>query len=91
MNEAQLLHEPRWALAGTEWHLVVGNRSVAKIVPNFCVRLGKAKWLSVIDASEYPDHGWHAVDFESLESAKYDIEQWWRHMRRGERFDPHAP
>ena len=35
MNDIRLLHTPRWQFSGTEWHLMVGNRSVAKIIHNF--------------------------------------------------------
>ena len=87
-NDVRLIHPPTWQLDGDEWHMIVGNRSVAKIVPNECAMFPRVHWLSVIESHEYPDHGWHAVDFETLETAKYGLEQWWEHMCRGEEFDP---
>jgi hypothetical protein len=85
MNEVKSLHVPMWQLSGTEWHLIVGNRSVAKVVPNFDRNCSRHRWLSVIDG-DYDAHGWHAVDFETVDTAKHDIEQWWSHMCRGEAF-----
>jgi hypothetical protein len=52
------------------------------------LRLPQYKWLSFIDGRDYPDHGWNAVNFETLDVAKEDIEQWWRHMCRDERYYP---
>jgi hypothetical protein len=87
MNDIKLLHAPTWRLCGTEWHLIVGNRSVAKLIPNFCAKFPQCEWISVID-EDYNSYGWDAVDFETLEIAKYDIEQWWAHMCRGVAFSP---
>ena len=64
--------------------MVIGNRSVARVIPIFDVVLPKYKWLSVIDCDEFDGLRWSEVDFETLEIAKYDIEQWWVHMCRGE-------
>ena len=89
MNTVTLLHTPQWTPVEDEWHLIVGNRSVAKLIPNSDRKFPQYNWLSVIEDPEYPDHGWHAVDFETLEIAKHDIEQWWEHMCRGETFTPH--
>lgn len=88
MNDIRLLHTPQWQLSGTDWLFVVGNQTVAKLVPNFDKDRPRCKWLSIIDFPDYPDHGWHAVDFATLESAKADIEQWWQQMCRGEAFRP---
>lgn len=88
MDNTKFLHEPRWQLSCEGWHMIVGNQSVAQIIPNFCKRLPQYKWLSIIDGPDYPNHGWHAVDFETLEMAKYDLEQWWRYMCLGERYEP---
>lgn len=35
MNDIRLLHTPQWQLSGTDWLFVVGNQTVAKLVPNF--------------------------------------------------------
>jgi hypothetical protein len=88
MNKVSLLHAPQWTLVGTQWHLIVGNRSVAKLIPNSDRTFPQYHWLSVIEYEEYPDHGWHAVDFETLEIAKHDLEQWWAHMCKGEAYRP---
>jgi len=89
MTEIIPLHTPIWQYDGTEWHLIVGNRSVARLVTNETPVFPDIKWLSVID-DEYldVDHGWHAVDFAELETAQFDIEQWWLHVCRGEMFAP---
>jgi len=88
MNKVSLLHAPQWNLVGTEWHLIVGNRTVARLIPNSDHNFPQYHWLSLIGDHEYPDHGWHVVDFETLEIAKSDIEQWWAHMCRGEVYRP---
>lgn len=88
MQEVALLHEPRWQLSSEGWHMIVGNRSVARIVADFSASHPQYKWLSIIDGHDYPDHGWHAVDFETLEMAKYDLEQWWYYMCRGVAYRP---
>src|SRR5258708_5614986 len=90
MNDIKLLHKPQWTLVGTDWHMIIGNRSVAHLIPVFSPHVPQYKWLSVIEYREYNDHGWHAVDFETLDIAKYDIEQWWFHMCRGEKFRPNG-
>jgi len=56
-------------------------------MPNFDPNCSRYRWLSVIDG-DYESYGWHAVDFETQNAAKYDIEQWWSHMCRGEAFRP---
>jgi hypothetical protein len=85
MNKIAVLHKPLWRPSGADWHLMIGNRSVAKITPNFCVILPHYKWLSVL-ARDYADSPWHAVDFRTLAIAKHDIEQWWLHFCRGEAY-----
>ncbi len=52
---------------------MIGNRSVARLIPNSDERFPQYHWLSVIDGDEFPDHGWHAVDFETLEIAQYNL------------------
>jgi hypothetical protein len=47
-----------------------------------------AKWISVIEHNDYAEHGWHAVDFETLDAGKFDLEQWWADMCQGEAFTP---
>jgi hypothetical protein len=84
---------PRWIQDGPDWHLVIGNRSVARIVPNppedwWPKHWPQYQWLSLLDYKEFGADGWHAVDFETLEMAQYDIEQWWLHMCRGESYRP---
>ncbi len=86
---SQSAAEPQWHLVGTEWHMVIGNRSVAKLSPNFAKRRPQYKWLSVLD-DEFSDEPWHAVEFGGLEIARDHIEQWWHHMCRGEAFHCHC-
>ena len=94
MNDVKLLHTPQWHLCGADWHMIVGNRSVATIIPNFDRRSPRFRWLSILDdeyicpGTDPTFHSWHAVDFETLEIAKYDIEQWWEHMCRGVEYTP---
>jgi hypothetical protein len=84
------LHQPKWQLDGRDWIMLVGNRVVAVLVPNSCDFLPQFCWLSRFVGGEegYPNYGWDNVDFETLEVAKYDIEQWWWHMLRGEVYRP---
>jgi hypothetical protein len=87
MNGISLLHAPQWQLDGDNWLLIVGNRTVAKLLPT--IGHHKYTWLSAIE-NDLPDHGWHAADFETLHMAKFDIEQWWAHMCLGAKFTPDA-
>jgi hypothetical protein len=64
----------------------VGNRSVAKVIPNFDPNSSWHRRLSVIEDADFDDRGWHAVDFERLDVAKVDIEHWWLRMCQGETF-----
>ncbi len=89
MTDVQILHAPQWQLVGDEWHMIAGNRSVARLLPNNEPQFPQYHWISVIEYEEFPAHGWHAVDFETLEIAQYDIGQWWLHMCRGETYRPH--
>ena len=82
MNDVTLLHTPRWQLDGDEWLMIVGNRTVAKIIPNQHPPIPWVQWLTVIESHEFPDHGWHAVDFEALEDAQSVLENWWAYMCR---------
>ena len=88
MQNVDLLHTPRWAQVGEDWHMLIGNKSVARLIPVSEENFPHIHWLSVMDSNDYEDHGWHAVDFETLRIAMYDIEQWWLHMCMGEKFDP---
>jgi hypothetical protein len=88
MTDIHSLHRPQWRIDGAEWHLIVGNRSVAKLIPNFDPAHPRCRWLSIIDGADMPEHGWHAVDFTDLDIAKSDLEQWWHHLCRGQAFRP---
>jgi hypothetical protein len=90
MIEITPLHTPEWQRDGADWIMIVGNRVMAVLVPNSCDLFPQFHWLScfVGGDNEYPDYGWDNVDFETLESAKNDIEQWWWHMVRGVKYDP---
>jgi hypothetical protein len=83
------LHTPVWRQDGPDWIMMVGTRTVAALVPNSCDLFPRYRWLSrFVGGNEYPDYGWENVDFETLGIAQYDLEQWWFHMLRGERYHP---
>jgi hypothetical protein len=64
----------RWLSITTRpvWHLLLGNESVAQILPNKWD--GTPCWLTAI--WDYPDYGWHAVDFFELDEAKVALTRW---------------
>ena len=88
MNDIICLHKPQWNLVGVEWHMIVGNRLAAKVVPNFCCFFPQYKWLTLVEYKEFDDHGLDAVDFGDLVSAKFALEMWWRFLCRGEQYIP---
>jgi hypothetical protein len=88
MQNVDLHNTPKWTQVGEDWHMLIGNKSVARLTPVSEENFPHIHWLSIMDSDDYEDHGWHAVDFETLEIAMYDIEQWWQHMCIGEAFDP---
>jgi hypothetical protein len=63
-----------WRQEGNTWHYMVGDRSVAQIVPNSDERFTELQWLSLVPDFEC---AWHAVDFCDLNNAKEVIENWW--------------
>jgi hypothetical protein len=90
MSEITPLHNPKWQLDDGRWHMLVGNRSVAHLSPIPLDQRGPcpwANWISVI-AEGYEDHGWDLVDFATLADGQRDLEQWWDHMARGEKYRP---
>ena len=48
MNDIELLHKPVWRFIDDEWHMLIGNRSIVRLVSNFdpCRRF---RWISVFD------------------------------------------
>jgi hypothetical protein len=56
MTNIGFVHRPLWQLDGGDWHLMIGNRSVAQIIPNSCDELPHIHWLSII-SDDYPDYG----------------------------------
>ena len=88
LNEPRLLHNPKWQLVESDWHMIAGNRTVAVLIPNFDNRFPRYRWLSRIVADDCEDFGWDNVDFETLEIAQAALEQWWRHACRGEAYRP---
>jgi hypothetical protein len=81
------LYDPEWRLIGTDWHMIVGNRTVAALTPVSSEICPQYSWLSAfVGGGDYPDHGWDNVDFETLDDGKYHLEQWWRHVLRGEQY-----
>jgi hypothetical protein len=88
MTNITQLHKPRWQQDGDNWLMIVGNHAVAAIIANYDERLSRFKWLSLILAeSDVGDFGWHGVDFSSVGCGPYDLEQWWHHASRGERYN----
>ncbi|MGP0092319.1 MAG: hypothetical protein ACLPKB_20515 [Xanthobacteraceae bacterium] len=91
-----MIHLPVWRQDGDTWHLLIGNESVAQIIPSEDTNgiygtPGALAWLSVI-SDEYPDYGWHAVDFPELDHAKALLTTWWleyasRHVPPDVRFE----
>jgi hypothetical protein len=63
-----------WRLDGKMWHYMVGDRSIAQIIPNRDQRLPEIQWLTLVPDF---DCAWHAVDFRDLNEAKKIIENWW--------------
>lgn len=88
MNNVLSFHTPIWRLVETDWHLIVGNRTVAVLLPNSDRLFPRYKWLSRIICDNLAAYGWDNVDFESLEDAQHVMTQWWRHARRGEAYRP---
>jgi hypothetical protein len=72
-----------WRLDGQKWHYIVGERSIAQIVPNSdeLGRFPDIKWLTLVPDF---DCGWHAVDFCDLDEAKTVIENWWLWLKEEE-------
>ena len=69
--------------------MIVGNHTVATLIPNSDDVFPQYTWLSAILAeSPFDDHGWCSVDFATLEFAQYDIEQWWHHAATWRALDP---
>lgn len=77
--------DPEWRKVDTDWHFLVHNNRVAKLSP--VVDGNSRRWLSEIDP-HLPDHGWHAVDFQTLDNGKYAMEQWHQYMARGIAYRP---
>ena len=88
LNDVRLLHKPKWQLVGGFWEMIVGNRTVAVLLPTeFCPRLPHFRWLTHIVCNELPDYGWDDVDC-TLEGGQELLEQWWHHACRGEAYRP---
>ena len=89
MTTIEQLHKPRWQQDGDNWLMIVGNRAVATLIPNSDDLFPQYIWLSgILAESPFDDHGWSEVDFNSLETVQYDLEQWWHHAAVGKRYDP---
>ena len=89
MTDIIPLHTPKWRLVETDWCMIVGNRTVAVLMPNSCDIWPQFQWLSCfVGANEYPDYGWNNVDFETLAIGQFVLGQWWFHMLRGNAFRP---
>jgi len=92
MNDIIVLHKPEWQLVDEDWHMLVGNRSVARLIPIPVEERGPlpwANWLSTIHP-DFDDHGWAHVEFETPGIGQFTLEQWWSHMCRGEKYRPES-
>ena len=69
-----MTHQIIWREVDRVWHLLSGNESVAQILPNERDGDGSPCWLTAI--WDYPDYGWHAVDFFELAEAKAALTRW---------------
>jgi hypothetical protein len=87
-NNVLPIHTPQWRLIETDWHMIVGNRTVAVLIPNSDDNFPEYKWLSFIVCDDCPEHGWSNVDFETLAGAQHALGQWWHHARQGEAYRP---
>ena len=80
------LHRPKWQLDDDgAWRMLLGNKSVAWLVPVSCSIVPWANWLSQIHP-DYPSYGWDNVDFATLIDAQHVLEQWWFCMCRHQAF-----
>jgi hypothetical protein len=79
---------PKWQLVDTDWHMIVGSRTVALLLPNSDNQFPRYRWLSCIVCDDCEAFGWDGLDFETLEAAQADIEQWWTYACRGEAYRP---
>ena len=79
---------PQWRQADNNWEMVVGERTVAALIPISDAQFPQYNWLSFIVSDDYPEHGWHAVDFGTLADGQHVLEQWWHHARKGEAYRP---
>jgi hypothetical protein len=87
-DAARLLHKAKWRLVDTDWHMIIGNRTVAVLMANADTLFPRYRWLSRIICDSIDDFGWDGVDFERLDIAQADLEQWWKHACRGEAYRP---
>jgi hypothetical protein len=85
MSDIKPLHRPKWQPVEGDWHMIVGNQSVAVLIPNSCSIQPWANWISRI-LIDCPSHGWDNVDFDTLANGQEALEQWWSCMCLGEAF-----
>ena len=48
MSDIKPLHRPKWQPVEDDWHMIVGNQSVAVLIPNSCSTQPWANWISCI-------------------------------------------
>jgi hypothetical protein len=79
-NMITTAHEIVWREVDGAWHLLVGNQSILKLIPDATHPRfpGVTFWVSDIakDFQAY-GRGWDAVDFHPLAHAKQVMSRWW--------------
>jgi hypothetical protein len=82
---------PQWREVDGAWEMNVNGKVMASVGPIANGETPEREWHSLIVTNDVPDYGWHHIDFQTLDEAKFHIEQWWEHARRGEAYRPEAP
>lgn len=67
-----------WRLDDQTWHYMVGERSIAQIVPISDEAFTEIQWMTLVPDFECE---WQAADFRDLNAAKETIENWWQGLR----------
>jgi hypothetical protein len=79
---------PQWREVEGACEMTVDGKVMASVGPIANGGTSERQWHSLIVTNDVPDYGWHHIDFQTLDEAKFHIEQWWHHARRGEAYRP---
>ena len=78
---SNLIRLGTWRQAGEDWHLLIGNKSVVRLIPStdHPSHPGVTFWVSDI-AEEYWSYyeEWDAVDFHPLAYGQKMMQLWWQ-------------